>query len=83
MNYGTYIIESEAFKILDKHEEDRNITYMLEPIEVPFVCPQCKSADFNKHGVTKREARDLEKIFSKDKSDKGLLAKKTPKNSKT
>ena len=59
MDYGTYIIESEAFKILDKHEEDRNITYILEPIEKPFVCPQCKSADFNKHGVTNREARDL------------------------
>ena len=39
MDYGAYIIESEAFKILDKHEEDRNITYILEPIDNPFFLP--------------------------------------------
>ena len=35
----------------------------------------------SKKNEKKREARDLEKIFSKNKSNKGLLAKKTKKNS--
>lgn len=37
MDYGTYIIESEAFKLLDKHEVDRNITYILEPRNKEYI----------------------------------------------
>ena len=41
----------------------------------------CSVKDNVKKEWKKREPRDLEKIFSKNKSDKGLLAKK--KNKKT
>ncbi len=59
MDYSLYNIESNEFRILERHEDEDCITYDLEPIETPVVCPTCGFDNIKQNGKNTRRARDL------------------------
>ncbi len=65
MDFSLYNIDPQEFRIIDRHEEDGNVTYDLEPIEEPESCPTCYSSSIKKHGTFQRSARDLSEYAKK------------------
>lgn len=64
MDLGLYNITPREFKILERNEGE-NITYELEPVSEPEVCPVCGFSDMKQRGTYNRKVRDLSEYAKK------------------